>query len=212
MAGAGLTDLQAATLRLFFTLPESRGFVLAGGGALLAQRLIDRPTDDLDFFTAQQPDAVAKASQALADAAAQRGWKTAVIQAVSTFCRMHLTGMDDEILVDLAVDAPPRLPTVATAVGPAFDPLELAGQKLLALFGRAEPRDFADVHLLAERFGRSELLRRAADIDPGFDPAVLASMMRMLERLDDTELPLAAEAVPRLREYFGDWASQLEAE
>lgn len=103
-----------------------------------------------------------------------------------------------------------RLPTIATAVGPMLDPLELAGQKLLALFGRAEPRDFADVFLLARRFGKLELLTRATDIDPGFDPLILASMMRMLDRLDDDELPGAVDFAPQLREFFRDWATELE--
>ena len=34
-----------------FALPASRGFLLAGGAALLAQHLTARPTEDLDFFT-----------------------------------------------------------------------------------------------------------------------------------------------------------------
>jgi hypothetical protein len=32
-----------------FPLPASRGFLLAGGAALLAQHLTARPTEDLDF-------------------------------------------------------------------------------------------------------------------------------------------------------------------
>lgn len=47
-----LTEFQTDVARLFFTLPASDGFLLAGGGALVAQRLTDRPTQDLDFFTA----------------------------------------------------------------------------------------------------------------------------------------------------------------
>jgi hypothetical protein len=37
---------------MFFALPASRGFLLAGGAALLAQHLTAGPTEDLDFFTA----------------------------------------------------------------------------------------------------------------------------------------------------------------
>jgi hypothetical protein len=36
MAETGLTELQRALLELFFSLPESDGFVLAGGAALVA--------------------------------------------------------------------------------------------------------------------------------------------------------------------------------
>ena len=61
-----------------------------------------------------------------------------------TFCRLLATDWSDELLVDLAIDSPPHdLPTV-TLLGPTMGPLELAGRKLLALFGPAEARDFAD--------------------------------------------------------------------
>jgi hypothetical protein len=54
MAGdgqSGLPPFQPEVARMFFALP-SRGFLLAGGAALLAQHLTGRPTEDLDFFTA----------------------------------------------------------------------------------------------------------------------------------------------------------------
>lgn len=43
---------------------------------------------------------------------------------------------------------------------------------MLALFGRAEVRDFADVYRLAERFGKEALLAGATAADPGFDVTV----------------------------------------
>jgi hypothetical protein len=50
--GPGLPPFQQQVARLFFALPASRGFLLAGGAALVAQHLTARPTEDLDFFTA----------------------------------------------------------------------------------------------------------------------------------------------------------------
>jgi hypothetical protein len=46
-----LTAFQMEVARLFFALPGSAGFLLAGGAALVAQHLTTRPTEDLDFFT-----------------------------------------------------------------------------------------------------------------------------------------------------------------
>jgi len=43
--------LQREILRLFFELPESSGFVLAGGAALIANGLSERPTQDVDLFS-----------------------------------------------------------------------------------------------------------------------------------------------------------------
>jgi hypothetical protein len=50
VAESPLTDLERAVLELFFGLPESRGFVLAGGAALVATGLTERPTKDVDLF------------------------------------------------------------------------------------------------------------------------------------------------------------------
>ena len=66
-AGGGpeLTAFQVQVVRLFFALPESKGFLLAGGAALLAQHLTARPTEDLDFFTAPERGHVPAARDAL---------------------------------------------------------------------------------------------------------------------------------------------------
>jgi predicted nucleotidyltransferase component of viral defense system len=92
------------------------------------------------------------------------------------FCRMVIRSSDAGVLVDLAVNTPPDLPASATPAGPTLAPEELAGHKLLALFDRAAARDFADVYVLAHRFGEDVLLARAAQIHAGFDTKVLASM------------------------------------
>jgi predicted nucleotidyltransferase component of viral defense system len=159
---------------VFFALPASKGFLLAGGAALLAQHLTARPTEDLDFFTAPDRGHVCAARDALEAAARQRGWATERIHDSGTFCRMVIRSADDGVLVDLAVNAPPDLPASVTPAGPALAPEELAGHKLLALFDRAAARDFADIYVLARRFDKEVLLARAAQIDAGFDVRVLA--------------------------------------
>ncbi|MGH3622856.1 MAG: hypothetical protein ACRDQ5_13830 [Sciscionella sp.] len=46
-----MTSFQIQVAHLFFNLPASNGFLLAGGAALAAQHLTTRDTQDLDFFT-----------------------------------------------------------------------------------------------------------------------------------------------------------------
>ena len=89
---------------------------------------------------------------------------------------------DGGVLIDLAVNARPDLPASQTPAGPTLAPEELAGNKLLALFDRAAARDFADICVLARRFGKEVLLARAAQIDAGFDVRILADMMATLDR------------------------------
>jgi len=65
-----LSQFQLDLASAFFALPESIGFLLAGGGALIAQGLVNRETDDLDFFADRAAGDVATASDALIGAAA----------------------------------------------------------------------------------------------------------------------------------------------
>jgi hypothetical protein len=92
--------------------PESTGFLLAGGAALVAQHLATRPTEDLDFFTSPETGHVPAA----------------------------IRNSDGAVIADLAVNAPPDFPASETAAGPTLAPEELAGHKLLALFDRAAAR------------------------------------------------------------------------
>lgn len=207
----GLTTFQLEVAQLFFSLAASRGFLLAGGAALLAQHLSSRPTDDLDFFTAPERGHVPSARDELEAAAWQRGWSVERIQDTQTFCRLIIRRGTDEMLADLAVDAPPDLPGSVTIAGPTFNPEELAGRKVLALFDRAAARDFVDVYLLAQRFPKNLLLARAAEIDAGFDVLVFADMIASLPRFTDTDIPLPDQPVSALRAFFEDWHSELTA-
>ena len=92
---------------LFFTLPASQGFLLAGGAALLAQHLTARPTEDLDFFTTPETGHVPAARDALEAASRGRGWSTERIHDSSTFCRLVIRDSDGAVIVDLAVNALP---------------------------------------------------------------------------------------------------------
>jgi hypothetical protein len=119
-ADDGVPDLSAFQLevaRLFFALPDSRGFLLAGGAALLAQHLTARPTEDLDFFTAPERGHVLAARDALEAAVSQHGWSAQRIHDSDTFCRMVIRSADAGVLVDLAVNAPPDLPASETQPG-----------------------------------------------------------------------------------------------
>jgi hypothetical protein len=207
-----LTAFQLEVARLFFSLPQSKGFLLAGGAALLAQHLTTRPTEDLDFFTAPEHGHVPAARDALEDAARQRGWSTERIHDSDTFCRLIIAGGGARVLVDLAVNAPPDSPASLTAAGPTLAPEELAGHKLLALFDRAAARDFADVYVLALLFGKDVLLARATQIDAGFDTRVLAGMLATLDRFTDSEIPLPDDSsAAELRSFYSAWRSELTA-
>lgn len=203
-----LTAFQVEVATVFFGLDASDGFLLAGGAALVAQHLTARPTYDLDFFTRQGGADVPTAVAALDTAATERGWRVTRLTDTDTFARLMISG-PDEVTVDLAVDSAPGRPPVVTCLGPSFDPEELAGRKLVALFDRAEARDFSDVRALADRYGKALLMERAAEVDAGFDHGVLAQMFGTLNRFADDQIPVPASDVAGLRAFFAEWAQQL---
>lgn len=45
------SEFQVSVAHVFFGLNVSRQYVVAGSAGLLARELINRPTQDLDFFT-----------------------------------------------------------------------------------------------------------------------------------------------------------------
>jgi hypothetical protein len=207
VSATSLTAFQVTVARIFFGLPASERFLLAGGAAMLAQRLSDRPTQDLDFFT-HPPDDVTVARDSFEAALSEHGWAVERITDTATFCRLVVHG-PDELVVDLAVDSAPGRSATASFVGPTFAPEELAGRKMLALFDRAAPRDFVDVLLLARKYSKEELLTEASRLDAGFTRRLFAAQIDLLKRYADDDLPIAADEVPRLRSFFVTWQREL---
>ena len=128
MSDPRLSDFQVELANVFFSLPESAGFLLAGGGALIAQGIVPRPTEDLDFFTSRHAGSVAAASDALIAAATTRGWRHELLRTGEEFRRWAIIG-PETVLVDLAVDSPAASTPTVTIAGPSFAPAELAIRK-----------------------------------------------------------------------------------
>jgi len=176
---------------------------------LVAQHLTTRPTQDLDFFTHFGGSDVPTARDALESAASNQGWSTERIRDEATFCRLIIHA-NDNLLIDLALDSPPGQPATASLIGPTFAREELAGRKVLALFDRAEARDFADIFELSEHFSKDDLLDQAALVDPGFEERIFAQMLRSLARFSDQDLPAPETRIPAIRGFFANWAKELE--
>jgi hypothetical protein len=202
-----LTDFQLEVARLFFSLPASNGFVLAGGAALLAQHLTSRPTQDLDFFTDKQAGVVLARDELIA-AAHQRGWVVRPIQEGESFSRLQVTGPED-LLVDIALDSQPGQPPAMSVAGPTYAPQELAARKVVALFDRFAARDFVDVFALTHTYSRTALLTWASGLNPGFDLRYFAEALDALPRYTDLDLSLGEVDVTALRAFFAEWADEL---
>jgi len=205
---SGLSPFQHLVTRAFFDLPESRGFLLAGGGALLATGLTTRPTNDLDFFGSSQLAPLREVVDGFIAHSERRGWSVTEIQFSDSFARLVVTD-DESLVVDIAIDSPAIAPVHLSTAGPTFALDELAGRKLLALFDRAEARDFADIYALQTKFDKSTLLARASDLDDGFDVTMFAMMIRTIRRFAPEDFHPAEDEFPALVRFFSTWADEL---
>ena len=158
MPDDALRPEQREVVRLFFSMPDSDGFVLVGGAALVAPGLTDRPTED----------------------------------------------------VDIAHDTAASRPLVNSDLGPTFDPLEHAARKALAVFDRAEARDFVDLYRLSTLFSNAQILALAGELDLGFDERVFAQSLRSINRFRDNALPCEPDDRSIVRSFANDWADELE--
>lgn len=200
-----LSPLQLRVAALFAGLSEASGFVLAGGAALIARGEIDRLTRDLDFFAtdAAQVDHVVPIFEATVRNA---GLTVVEVQVAAGFARLIVADGDDRTGVDIAADAR-LLPPDRTALGLLLSVEELAVDKVLAVFGRAEARDFVDLAALEPRFGLEHLCELAVVKDAGFDRQVFLEMLGRFGRLprdefdvDENTFQTTAESVRRWRQ------------
>ena len=160
-----LSALQQRVAIVLASLPDAEGFALAGGGALIVRGAVDRETHDLDYFVVEA-DAIDRLVPALEAALTAGRLAVERRQVAHGFARLSITSGDDHTEVDLCVDAR-LLPTEPSPIGPTLSVEERAANKLLALFSRAEARDFVDFAALEPIYG----LEPSANWPPRRTPA-----------------------------------------
>lgn len=173
-----LSELQQRVALIFAGLPEAEPFVLAGGAALIVRGDVHRLTRDLDFF-GLAPGDVDRVVPVFEAAVRAAGMTVERRQSASGFARLVVSDAGEQTEVDVGADAR-LLPVEASRFGPVLSAEELAVDKVLAIFGRAEPRDFVDLHALEPRFGLAHLCQLAAEKDPGLPAGHAARHARPL--------------------------------
>ena len=142
-----LTPLQASLLREIGGSPLKDLFYLTGGTALSAFHLGHRYSEDLDFFT-PDPTAVERVPPFLQEIARALNAEITFTRRLDSFLDGFLLSSSGErVEMDFAQESPFRLePThLDEDFGIQVDGvIDIAANKLSALFGRAESKDFVD--------------------------------------------------------------------
>jgi hypothetical protein len=213
-----IDELQREVATIALRTAAQHGFALAGGNALIAHGIIDRPTDDVDLFSDQET-AVAAAADAVEGALRAAGF--------GAERRDQGGGLEDifyglgEGLAEWIITAPGGQQTmlqmayfdrtrgpVTMDVGPVLDLEDLAGSKVCALASRVEPRDYIDTAAALQRYSVDQLIGFARRMDPGLEDRDFADAGTQLDRMPDglfTRYGLRPEDVARLRQQFTAW-------
>jgi hypothetical protein len=153
---------------------------LAGGAAMHFAPNSIRYSDDLDFFHDSEAR-VARAFAADRGHLEQEGFRVEVEQSLPGYLRATVSRGAEATRIDWAHDSAWRfMPLVRDPLGGLLlHPVDLAINKVLALAGRDEPRDFVDM-LYVHRavLPLAGLVWAATGKDPGFSPLSLLELLK----------------------------------
>lgn len=212
-----LTTLQAQILNNFAKIPDHDSFCFTGGTALSHYFLKHRKSHDLDFFTSIE-EIIAPFSQKLEKNLKQHYLKTERLRGFNSFVELSVHSEHESTIIHLALDSPFRFePPFESAEIPGLkidSLLDIASNKMLALFSRATLRDFIDVFFLVKKYFNKELLiEKASQKDTGFDLYWLAVAFERINdyRNDSPDLHLLARPCPfnKLKDFFNAWQKEI---
>lgn len=210
-----LTPLQREFMELLASLPDKEQFYLAGGTALSEYYLGHRLSFDLDYFTSTE-NLILPLSYQIENACQKKGLPLKVVRRFGTFVELLVENRNESLKVDLALDSPYRFesPVLSNEGIYINDYADLRSDKLLAYFGRSEPRDAVDLYFILQKESPEALLEQAAKKDTGFDLYWFALALNRSENFpDEPERWLVKMIRPfeprKLKQMFLDWAVKL---
>lgn len=198
--------------RIGLAAAERYGFALAGGYAVQAAGLVERPSEDVDLFTGwERRDEFDVA--VVVDAYRADGLRVLVERQYDTFARLDVSDSDRASKVELGVDWRANDP-IQMSIGSVLHPDDAVANKMGAIYGRALARDFIDVDaaLQSGRYDRMTLLSLIERADAGFDRRTFADALGQARVLDDDDFAqygITGAALINLRDRFAGWRSEL---
>jgi len=202
--------------RIALDTAGSHGFALAGGYAIQAYGFLSRLSSDVDIFTSSRAEVdFEQAVDSVVAAYGRESLEVTVEMRGPSFARLDVASGKESAKVELGVDWRNNEP-VRFAIGPVLHADDAVANKICALFGRAEVRDYIDVDaiLTSGRYTEEELLGLASGHDPGFNLSWFAEALSAIDRLPDSlfrPYGLNPEDVTAIKERMGGWAARIRS-
>lgn len=213
-----ISAVQEKILKKFAELKDSDQFYLTGGTALAYFYLKHRQSNDLDFFTPTD-EIIDPFSHQLENYLKAHGFQCQRQRGLHSFVELVVTLTKETTLIHLALDSIFRFES--TQKFPQYPKLrvdsfiDIASNKLLALFGRAALRDFVDVYFLIQKkfFSKKQLTDTALSKDPGFDLYWLGVAFERIHTFspDSPDMLMVLEPVglKELQDFFDEWRREI---
>lgn len=207
-----LTSLQKRVILEISQTPISKNFFLTGGTALSACYLKHRLSEDLDFFSEIERTVVFVLPE-LRKICDGLSLTLRVSRGFESFLEVFISSPQETIRCDFALDSPYRLKPKEYNVelGIYVDNcLDIACNKLSALFDRAEAKDFVDIYFLDKEFMPfSEILKEAKKKHIGLDEYWLAVSLQKVE--DIVKLPIMVKPlnIEELKKFYKEKVKEL---
>lgn len=184
-----LTKYQIEILKAFFSSPLGQQFFLTGGTALAAFYLGHRLSKDLDLFTLEDFDSlllektIEEVAQTM-DATVTTRVKT------PTYNEIYLQNAKENWTqrIDLVKDQPVVFGERREIDVITVDSLvNIASGKILAMYGRLEPKDYIDIYFLCKErhIDFFEIFKKTKKKDLGLDEFHFANIILDVETLKD---------------------------
>lgn len=210
-----LSDFQKDFLHLFASLPDQEQFYLTGGTALAEYYLGHRYSFDLDLFTSEN-DLIVPHSYKLEQAAQAADLQVSTVRRFTSFVEFEVSRGEDSLKVDLALDSPFRFASVVLSDSGVMvnDFQDIQTEKVLAFYGRAEPRDAIDLYFLLKQTNIEILVDLAHQKDPGFDlywfAIALNRVANFPDEIDRWPVKMLVRCDPEaLKRSFNDLATEI---
>jgi len=209
-----LTPLQEAFLDRFFAYDVGKSFFLTGGTALAAFYLYHRLSEDLDLFTVSDK-AFGQLEPELGRLGRELQCDISTTFSTPAIYQVILTAADgNKLKVDLVRHIDIQIGVPRRAGHRSVDSLlNIAVNKVTAVFGRAHVKDLVDLYfLLSMGCDLDDLFELAREKDRGFSPFYFAGMLRQIHKVKDLPIMLKPISLETLVSFCDDLANRILAE
>lgn len=206
-----LTKLQEDVLLSFFSQPIGKSYFLTGGTALSAFYFYHRESVDLDLFTFETIE-IEPVKQVLEAIATKAHLSLDHRVATEGYHKFFLTGKDMELKIDLVREQKVHFGKFRIFGKVRVDSLENIGSnKITAIFGRTEAKDFIDLYFILQRklFSFAKLFQDATKKDLGLTEFYLAHMILQVKNLKNFPKMLVPFNEDKMKNYFVSMANKL---